>query len=251
MKHVAFIQQQLAADDFVARPGVSGEINAPHEELLLLVEGEGQIDGLRGVVHFRIRHGGKIDEPEISVQLGVVLDGLAHFGHAEDLALLDREYGFQIRGLEKEAFIGVRVAHMECAHVVPLALLNGNGDVGGPALVDSHQGNAFRKIPFFQRHVLNNRVFHQHLEIPVVLIDPADPDFHVLVQFGPVEGLGKDRNKVRRHRPERNGDGPRVAHGADNLAGGERRIPGDENFADFHLGAFINIEGQLYSVRAG
>ena len=141
-EHVAFVEQEFAADDFVARAGVAGEIDAPDEELFLLVEGECQIDGLGVVVHFRVRHGGKIDEAEISVQLGVVLDGLADFGHAEDLALLDGENGFEIGNLEKEAFIGIRVAHVERAHAVPLAFLDGNRDVGGPALVDSHQGNA-------------------------------------------------------------------------------------------------------------
>ena len=46
-EHVAFIEQQFAADDFVARAGVAGEIDAPDEKLLLLVEGEREIDGLR------------------------------------------------------------------------------------------------------------------------------------------------------------------------------------------------------------
>ena len=30
---------------------------------------------------------------------------------------------------------------------------------------------------------------HDHLEIAVILIQPADADFQVLVQLGPVEGL--------------------------------------------------------------
>ena len=95
-EHVAFVEQQFAADDFVARAGVAGEIDAPHEELLLLVEGERQIDRLGIVVHVGIRHRREIDEPVISVQLGVVLDRFADLGHAEDVALLDRENRFQI-----------------------------------------------------------------------------------------------------------------------------------------------------------
>ena len=45
--------------------------------------------------------------------------------------------------------------------------------------------------------------------------------------------------------------GPGVAHGADNFAGGKRRVSRDDNFADLHLGAFIDVERELYGVRAG
>jgi hypothetical protein len=250
-EHVSFIEQQFAPDYFVARPGVAGEIDAPDEELFLLVEGEGQIDRFGVVVHFRIRHGSKIDETEISVQLGVVLDRLADFGHAEDLAFLDGENRFQIRGLEKEAFIRIRIAHVERAHVVSLALFDGYRDVCLPALVHSHQRNAFGKHPLIDGYVLNDRVLHQHFEISVVLIDPADSDFHVLIQLGAVKRLGQHRDKVWRHRPERYGGGPGIAHGAYDFAGGESGVSRDENFADLHLGAFIDVEGELYGVRAG
>ena len=54
VEHLAFVQQQFAADHFVARRGVSGKFDAPHEELLLLIELHGQIHDFLGVV--RLRH---------------------------------------------------------------------------------------------------------------------------------------------------------------------------------------------------
>ena len=44
IEHVAFIEQDFAADDFVARGGVAREIDAADEELLAFVGGEGEID---------------------------------------------------------------------------------------------------------------------------------------------------------------------------------------------------------------
>ena len=76
------------------------------------------------VMHIRVRHRGEVDESEISVKLRVVLDRLADFCHAEDFALFHRENGFQIVGLEKEALIRIRVAHMQRAHAVPLAFFD-------------------------------------------------------------------------------------------------------------------------------
>ena len=44
VEHVAFVEQDLAADDLVARGGVAGEIDAADEELLAFVGGQGEID---------------------------------------------------------------------------------------------------------------------------------------------------------------------------------------------------------------
>ncbi len=44
VEHVAFIEQDLAADHLVARGGVAGEIDAAHEELLAFVGGDREID---------------------------------------------------------------------------------------------------------------------------------------------------------------------------------------------------------------
>src|SRR4029077_15941107 len=250
-EHVAFIEQQFAADHFVARAGVAGEIDAPHEELFLLIEGEGQINGVGGGVYFRIGNSRKVDEAEISVQLGVVLDGLADFGHAENVAFFERKNGFEVRGLEKEALIGIGVAHMQRAHVVALAFFDGNGDVRLPALMDSNQGYAFRQHSLIDGGVLNDRIFHQYLEISVVLVESADSDFHVFVKFGAVEGLGQHGNKIGRHRAERNPVGLGIAHGADDFAAGKRGVARKKYFADLHFGAFIDVEGELYGVRAG
>src|SRR5882762_2295107 len=76
-EHVAFAQQQLAANHFIASSRVAAEFNPADEELLLLVEGKRQVDRLRIVMDIRVRHGGKVDETVVAVQLGVVLNRLA------------------------------------------------------------------------------------------------------------------------------------------------------------------------------
>ena len=45
--------------------------------------------------------------------------------------------------------------------------------------------------------------------------------------------------------------GPRIAHGADDLAAGKCGVARDDDLADLHLGAFIDVERELYGVRAG
>ena len=50
VEQLAFVDQQLAADDFVARGGVAAEIDAPDVILLLFVELHGHIDDFRCVV---------------------------------------------------------------------------------------------------------------------------------------------------------------------------------------------------------
>ena len=79
---------------------------------------------------------------------------------------------------------------MQRAHAVALAFFDGNRDVGLPSLVRSNQGNSAGHEPLIYSHVLDDRVFHQHLEIAVVLVNSADSDFHVFVQLGAVECLG-------------------------------------------------------------
>ena len=51
-------------------------------------------------------------------------------------------------------------------------------------------------------HVLQNRVLHQHPEIAVVLVQPADADFDVLDQLVVIIGLGQhiDFREVQRNR---------------------------------------------------
>ena len=44
VEDLAFVDQQLAADHLIARGGVAGEIDAPHEELLAFVDRQRQVD---------------------------------------------------------------------------------------------------------------------------------------------------------------------------------------------------------------
>jgi hypothetical protein len=63
----------------LSRVVVFPEIDAPDEKLLLLVEIERQVDDLGVIVHIHLRRGGEIDEPVVSIKLGVVLDRFADF----------------------------------------------------------------------------------------------------------------------------------------------------------------------------
>src|SRR5258707_9352483 len=45
VEHVAFVDEQLAADHLVAGGVVAAEVDAPHEELLALVDGKRHVDG--------------------------------------------------------------------------------------------------------------------------------------------------------------------------------------------------------------
>ena len=144
-EHVAFAEQQFAADDFVARAGVAAELDAPHKKLLLLVEGEGQIDRLGVVMHIGVRHRREVDEPVVSVELCVIFDRFADFRDAENFALLDRENRFQKIRLEEEPLVGICVAHVKRSHVVARAFLDRNRDVGGLAFLRAHQRNVARK----------------------------------------------------------------------------------------------------------
>ena len=69
IEDLAFVEQQFAADDFVAGGGVAAEIDAADKVLLLFVEIERQIDDFGVVVDIRNRVGSEIDEAVLAVSL--------------------------------------------------------------------------------------------------------------------------------------------------------------------------------------
>ena len=95
---------------------------------------------------------------------------------------------------------------------------------------------AFSGIDIFQ-----NRLFDQHLEISVVLIQAADADFEIFVQLVAIVGLGQHRDF---REVQRNCVRTIMTHGADNLAVAEGMIAGELDMADLDLGAFFNFENE-------
>ena len=90
--NVAFVDQHLAADDFVAGGGVARKIDAAHEELLAFVDVQRQVD-LVGVGHrLDVGLGHEIDVAELAVQLAQFLEALAQLGGGEHVALLHPEH---------------------------------------------------------------------------------------------------------------------------------------------------------------
>ncbi len=69
IENIAFVDQQLAADHLVASGGVAGEIDAPDEELMALVEGQRQIDFVGIGDRLKGRLGHEIDIAELPVEL--------------------------------------------------------------------------------------------------------------------------------------------------------------------------------------
>ena len=83
---------------------------------------------------------------------------------------------------------------MQRAHAIAFAFFDGYRDVGGLAVLGSHEWN--RNWPAHARageiHRLNDRVFYDHLEISIVLVQAADADFEIFLQLWTVEGLRQD-----------------------------------------------------------
>src|SRR5207249_7167291 len=69
VEELAFVDHQFAANDLVARGGVTFEIDAVHVILLLFVKAESQIDDFIGIVDFRLRLRGEINEAVFAVNL--------------------------------------------------------------------------------------------------------------------------------------------------------------------------------------
>ena len=87
VEHVAFIEQDFAADDLIARGGVAGEIDAADEELLAFVGGQREIDLVAAVsAGCEVGLGDEIDVAELAVELAHVLDALAQLVGGEDVA---------------------------------------------------------------------------------------------------------------------------------------------------------------------
>ncbi len=86
--NVAFIQQNLAADHFIPRGGVAGEIDAAHEELFPLIGRQRQVDFVAVGDHVErgLRH--EVDIAKFAVKLLHLLDAFAQLGGREDITIV-------------------------------------------------------------------------------------------------------------------------------------------------------------------
>ncbi len=110
----------------------------------------------------------------------------------------------------------------------------------------ARQRNA-EAVPF-RIDIFENGLADDDLEIAVVLIEAADADFQIFVEFFAVVGLREngDFGDVQRNRVR-----TVVLHGANELAFAEGMIAGELNVADLDLGAFFDLEDQDDGVAGG
>ena len=100
----------------------------------------------------------------------------------------------------------------------------------------------FRAIFIHRFQILH---VHDYFEIPVILIQPSDADFEILIQLGAVEGFGHHGNVGD---AERNAIWAVVAHRANDSAAGESLVSNNGDRADLDLGPFIDVENQFNGV---
>src|SRR6202041_2766909 len=243
VEDLAFGKQQLAANPLVARRRVAGELDAAHEELLLLVEHQRQVHDLLCRVHVEVRLGGKVDVSVLAIQFGEAFKRLADLVGVENVAFLQRERPRQQVGLEDEPLIRIRTLERELSHVILLAFGDRNHDIGLISVPVADQRHSTLHV-----HRLEFLGGHHNLEIAVILVVSADAYFKILVQFGAVKRLAHHRNIGD---AERNAVRPVVFHSADELAAGKGLVSDDGYRADLYLGALINIKDQLHGVGRG
>ena len=122
IENIAFIEQDLATDHFIARSGVPGEIDAANEELLSLFRRQREVDfvGVGNDVEGRL--GDRVDVAELPIQLAQVLKSLAQLGRREDVAFRHLEQRLHQRvGRAEQLYSGER----DLVEVIQPALFNG------------------------------------------------------------------------------------------------------------------------------
>src|SRR5260370_32388557 len=181
IEQLAFVNQQLTADHFVARGGVAGEIDAPDEILLLLVKFHRQVDDFLLFIDFRVRLGSEIDESVFTVNLAVILQVLADLFRREDVPLLERKSALQRVNLEGQGLVRIGADNLERTHVVAVALFDGDSDVDGLAVGATGDQRNAEAVPCGV-DVIEDGLTDGHLEITVVAIQAANADFQILAQ---------------------------------------------------------------------
>src|SRR6267142_1452914 len=246
VEKLALIEKKFAADDFVAGGGVADKIDAADVILLFFVKAQSDVNALRGVVDIKLGLGGEIDEAVLAIGFGVILHGFADFGGGEDVAVFEGEDGPEGVDLKREGFIGIGADDFQRSHVVALALFDGNGDIHRFAVATAGNRNAHAETGGV--NIFEDRIFHNHFEVAIVLIQTADAHFKIFVELFAVVGFGENGNV-----PEikRNCVRTIVAHGANELAIAEGVIPGKFDLADLYLRPFFHFENQDDGIAGG
>src|SRR4029077_11800066 len=113
IKELSFIDQQLAANDLVARRGVAADIDATDVVLLLFVKMQRKVDLFCGVVDVKIRLGGEIDETILAVSIGIVLQGFAELVHIQNVAFLHGKERLQRLDLQRQSLVWIGTDDLE------------------------------------------------------------------------------------------------------------------------------------------
>src|SRR5208282_5112106 len=249
VEEVALVEQQLAADHLVARGGVAHKFDAADAVGLPQIELQGQVHHLGSLVHVRLRHRSEIDVAEISEEVLILLEGLAHLLGREDVSLFQGKGVLEVFGLENQlGVVRVRAANDEPAHAEAVALINFDGDVGGLAVMAANSRNGERDTAFVHVHGFELGLFDRHGEVAVVLVQGPDAEFEVLFQFSLVERLvchlkveGANRKAI----------GAVIAHRADQLAVGKGLVADEGDLADLDLGPLLDQKREFHGVRSG
>ncbi len=154
--------------------------------------------------------------------------------------MLEGKSALQRVDLQRQGLVRIGADDFESAHAEALALFDGDGDVDGLAVAASEDQRNAQAIALGV-NIIENGFANGHLEIPIVAIQAANTDFQILAQFLAVVSLGEHRDVPE---VERNGVGPVVAHGADQLAVAESVVPLEFYLADLDLRAFLNLENE-------
>ena len=125
VEHLPFVQQQFAADHFIARRRVSRELDAPHEKLLLLIEFHGEIHDFFRVVRFGHRLGHEIDVAILAIKLFVVIESLADLRRPKKgRPAFSGNTCAKIIRLENQPLVGIGAAKAQLAHAILLAFVD-------------------------------------------------------------------------------------------------------------------------------
>jgi hypothetical protein len=228
-----FIEQEFAADDFVAGDGVALELDAGDVERLAFVDVDLERDGLLLIVVDRLGNGGEVDVTKLAVGLLEILKTLLHHGSAEDLTILDGEGSAQGLGVAD----GLVASEGDGAQAVARALFDGHGDVDTLALV----GAEGKEVQAAFVADLGLGLFHRSVGVAFVAIGEADA-LGVFFQLGGVEGL---REEVLKDDGVRDADRLQVLHGAAQNEAAEMLVADELDVADFDGRAFLDVEVDL------
>src|SRR5208283_5042696 len=239
----AFVNQQFAADHFVARGGISGEVDAPDVVLLAFIELHGDVNALGVFVEIRFRGWHKVDESVAPVDFPVILERFAYFGGRKNVSLFQREHALQRVHLQRKGLVRIVAGDFQSAHAVALALYDRDGDVD--RLPFRSSGKGYAEPPALRIEILQDRVPHQHLVVAVIRVQPADAHFNVLDELVVVVGLAEHIEfRYAQGNPVR----PVIVHRADQFPAAEDVVPRKQDLSDFNFRTLVDFEYQDHRV---